>query len=109
MDHKFTAKKGVLLVNLGTPNSYRPIDVFRYLNEFLTDSRVIDLPWLKRQLLVRGMIVPFRFKQSAAFYQQLWTEAGSPLLLHGKNVQSKLQQALGDSFHISLAMRYQNP
>ncbi len=52
-------KIGILLVNLGTPDSPAPKDVYRYLNEFLTDERVIDIPWLPRQLLVRGMIVPF--------------------------------------------------
>lgn len=108
MTHPF-AIKGVLLVNLGTPDSYQPKHVFRYLNEFLTDERVIDLPWLQRQLLVRGVIVPFRFKQSAELYKQVWTEKGSPLLIHGKEVQKKLQDVLGTSFRVSLAMRYQNP
>lgn len=100
---------GVLLVNLGTPDSYHPLDVFRYLNEFLTDQRVIDFPWLKRQFLVRGLIVPFRYRQSAQQYKELWTEEGSPLLIHSRAVQKKLQASLGSQFHVSLAMRYQNP
>ncbi|MCB1119733.1 MAG: ferrochelatase, partial [Chlamydiia bacterium] len=57
--------KGILLVNLGTPDSPKPRAVWRYLNEFLTDRRVIDFPWLKRQLLVRGIISPFRHRASA--------------------------------------------
>lgn len=100
---------GLLLVNLGTPNSYKPKDVFRYLNEFLTDPRVLDFSWLKRQFLARGVIVPFRYKQSAKQYRQLWMEEGSPLLVHGRAVQEKIQDALGSQFKVSLAMRYQNP
>lgn len=102
-------KTGVLLVNLGTPLSPAPRHVFRYLNEFLTDGRVIDLPWLKRQLLVRGCIVPLRYRQSAEAYRQLWTTQGSPLLIHGLEVQHKLQVLLGEHFQVSLAMRYQVP
>lgn len=103
-------KRGVLLVNLGTPLSPKHHDVFRYLTEFLTDERVIDFPWLKRQLLVRGVIVPFRYRQSAEQYRRLWTkEEGSPLLFHSKRVQEKLQQTLGNEYHVALAMRYQYP
>jgi ferrochelatase len=104
-----TRSKGVLVVNLGTPRSYKRFDVFRYLNEFLTDPRVIDSPWLKRQLLVRGIIVPFRYRQSADQYRHLWTEEGSPLLFHGYTVEKKLQDALGSTFKVVLAMRYQFP
>jgi ferrochelatase len=102
-------KKGVLIVNLGTPRSYQPQDVFRYLIEFLTDARVIDSSWLKRQCLVRGIIVPSRYKQSAEQYRRLWTSKGSPLLVHGQLVQQKLEQALGPSYRVVLAMRYQTP
>jgi len=100
---------GVLLVNLGTPDSYRPRDVYRYLIEFLTDSRVMDLSWIRRQLLVRGAIVPFRYRQTAHLYKTLWTDQGSPLLVHGRALETKLQAALGDNFKVCLAMRYQNP
>ncbi len=102
-------KVGVLLVNLGTPNSPDPSDVFNYLNEFLTDGRVLDFSWIKRQLLARGVIVPFRYRQSSRLYKQLWTEDGSPLLAHGRSVTTQLQETLGDSFKVVLAMRYQNP
>lgn len=100
---------GVLLVNLGTPDSSRPRDVYRYLIEFLTDSRVIDSSWLARQLLVRGVIVPFRFRQSARSYQAIWTEGGSPLKVYGYGLRDEMRRRLGDSFHVELAMRYQNP
>lgn len=103
------ATTGVLLVNLGTPDSYKPRDVYRYLIEFLTDARVIDFPWWKRQLLVRGAIVPFRFRNTAKLYRSIWTEDGSPLLCHGKSVEKSLQGALGDQYVVKLAMRYQNP
>lgn len=106
---KTAKKRGVLLVNLGTPLSPKPRDVFRYLTEFLTDERVIDSPWLKRQLLVRGIIVPFRYKQSAEQYRELWTKEGAPLLFHGKQLQEKLQQAVGENIPVVLAMRYQYP
>jgi len=100
---------GILLVNLGTPLSPSPKDVHRYLIEFLTDERVLDMPWLKRQLLVRGLIVPTRLRQSAKSYQEIWTEKGSPLMVHGKNLQTALQHSLGNEFMVELAMRYQQP
>lgn len=102
-------RTGVLLVNLGTPNSPNEKDVYKYLIEFLLDERVIDYSWLKRQALVRGVIVPSRYKQSAELYRHIWTKEGSPLLVHGKNLQKGLQVALGDAFIVELAMRYQNP
>lgn len=102
-------KTGVLLVNLGTPDSPAPRDVFRYLNEFLTDGRVIDVPWLWRQLLVRLLIVPRRYRSSAKLYQKVWTADGSPLLLHSQAAKRLLQASLGDSYKVVLGMRYQNP
>jgi ferrochelatase len=105
----FQRKKGLLLINLGTPKSPTAKHVYNYLNEFLTDGRVIDLPWLKRQLLVRGAIVPFRYKQSAELYKKIWLKQGSPLLFHSLNVQKKLQKLIGDRYHVTLAMRYQTP
>lgn len=102
-------KTAVLLVNLGTPNAPNYKDVYRYLIEFLTDERVIDYSWLKRHLLVRGLIVPLRFRQSTKAYQKIWTNEGSPLLVFGNKVKSLLQNSLGDDFIVELAMRYQNP
>lgn len=99
----------ILLINLGTPDSAQPKDVFRYLIEFLTDERVLDLPWLRRQLLVRGFIVPKRYKSSAKSYEAIWTKEGSPLMVNSINFKNKLQAFLGENFHVGLAMRYQNP
>ena len=101
--------QGILLINLGTPDTPHPKDVKRYLKEFLTDKRVIDLPYWKRHLLVRGVIVPRRFQETAKLYRSIWTAEGSPLLIHGKDVTSKLQEQLGSSYQVRLAMRYQNP
>ena len=75
-------KKAVLLINLGTPDSPTVPAVGEYLKEFLNDSRVIDFPYLKRKLLVNGIIVPFRKRSSTKIYKELWTEKGSPLLYH---------------------------
>lgn len=102
-------KTTVLLINLGTPDSPSTSDVRRYLRQFLNDPRVIDLPWLVRKILVNLIIVPFRAPKSAKIYQQLWTEEGSPILLHGRNVQAALQERLGEQFQVELAMRYKNP
>ncbi|MCI5056500.1 MAG: ferrochelatase [Flavobacteriales bacterium] len=102
-------KTGVLLVNLGTPDSTKVSDVRKYLFQFLNDPRVIDLPWLTRKLLVNLIIVPFRAPKSAEAYRELWTEKGSPLLYHSVSLTKKLNNELGENFHIELAMRYQNP
>ena len=101
--------RGILLVNLGTPRSSRPKDVKRYLSEFLTDPRVIEIesPW--RELLVKGVIVPFRYRNSAKMYEEIWTSEGSPLLLHSVAMKQALQKSLGDEYRVHLAMRYQMP
>ncbi len=102
-------KKGVLLVNLGTPDSPRRGDVYRYLKQFLLDPRVVDYPWLPRNLLVRGIIAPFRSGSSAKLYQKLWTEEGSPLKVYGERLAAGVQERLGKGYVVELAMRYQNP
>lgn len=104
-------RTGVLLIQLGTPDSPKTSDVRRYLSEFLNDPRVIDLPWLGRKLLVNGIIVPFRAPKSAKVYKELWEFGNgvSPLITHTKNVKNKLQIKLGESFEVFMAMRYQNP
>ncbi len=106
---KNPTQTGVLLVNLGTPNSPLPADVKRYLIEFLTDPHVIDTPWLWRQILVRSFIVPNRYKQSAASYAAIWTPQGSPLYVYGCRVKQELQNLLGHNFFVELSMRYGNP
>lgn len=101
---------GLLLVNLGTPKSPQPGDVFTYLNEFLTDGRVIDFPWVPRQLLVRGIIVPFRYKNSSRTYQAIWdAKKGSPLMYHSLGLLEKVKARVPDNVVVELAMRYQQP
>ena len=88
-------KKGVLIVNLGTPDHPGRSAVYRYLQQFLLDRRVIDVPWALRQFLVRAIIVPFRSGSSSALYKKLWTPEGSPIKVYGNSVAQKLQQLLG--------------
>lgn len=102
-------KKGILLVNLGTPDEPTYNGLRRYLNQFLTDRRVIDLPWLFRNMLFRGIVVPIRSGKVSKLYQRLWIEEGSPLKVYGQRVASGVQDMLGEDFVVRLAMRYQNP
>lgn len=104
-----SSKTGVLLINLGTPDSPSVGDVRRYLFEFLNDPRVIDINPVGRFFLVNFIIVPFRAFKSAKVYKELWTENGSPIMIYGESVKQKLQDLLGDKFEVELAMRYQNP
>ncbi|MFN6944408.1 MAG: ferrochelatase [Cytophagaceae bacterium] len=102
-------KTGVLLINLGTPDSPSVPDVRKYLREFLMDRRVIDIPPINRFMLINLIIAPFRAPKSAKIYKELWTERGSPLLYYGEEVTNLLQQALGKDYIVALGMRYQNP
>jgi ferrochelatase len=105
-------KTGVLLIQLGTPDSPSTSDVRRYLSEFLNDPRVIDIPWLPRKLLVNGIIVPFRAPKSAKIYKELWAHGNgvSPLLTHTENVTKLVQERFNASeVKVEMAMRYQNP
>ena len=104
-----SSKIGVLLINLGTPDSPSVSDVRSYLSQFLNDPRVIDIPWLLRKLLVNGIIVPFRAPKSAKVYKKLWTDKGSPLLYHSIRAKELLQAELGETHDVHLAMRYKNP
>ena len=79
-------------MNLGSPDSTDVKDVKRYLTEFLMDERVIDKPYLLRTLLVKGIIVPFRAKNSAEAYSKIWTEEGSPLIVISKQFQNELRK-----------------
>lgn len=103
------SKKGILLVNLGTPDSPAVGDVRRYLDEFLMDERVIDINPVGRTLLVKGIIVPFRGPKSAKTYQKVWNENGSPLMYYSVRVTQRLQEKLGADYCVELGMRYQNP
>jgi ferrochelatase len=101
------AKRGVLLINLGSPDSPAVPDVKRYLREFLMDGRVIDSAWPLRFALVNFLIIPTRAQQSAHAYASIWTKEGSPLVVTTRNVCTELQKRLNAP--IELAMRYQNP
>ncbi len=98
-------------MNLGTPDSPSVKDVRKYLKEFLNDPRVIDLPWLKRKLLVNLIIVPLRAPKSAKEYEKLWRQGNgaSPLLTYGLSIEKKLKELIGDKVGVHFAMRYQNP
>jgi protoporphyrin/coproporphyrin ferrochelatase len=100
-------RSGVLLLNLGSPDSTSVKDVHRYLIEFLMDRRVIDYPFLVRKLLVGGLIVPLRAKKSAEAYRTIWTKEGSPLIVLSRRLQSALAAQVEPP--VSLAMRYGKP
>src|SRR5580765_4826321 len=102
-----TNQKGILLMNLGSPDSTSVRDVRKYLNEFLMDERVIDVPYLWRLLLVRGIIAPFRAPKSAEAYRSIWTEKGSPLVELTKQLRDELQQLIEEP--VEIAMRYGAP
>ena len=97
-------KKGILLVNLGSPDSPEPKDVKKYLGEFLMDERVIDIPLLARTALVKGIILNTRPKQSAAAYKKIWWDEGSPLIVLSERLQNKIQKQVEQP--VALAMRY---
>ena len=99
----------MLIANLGTPSSPRTGDVRRYLREFLSDPRVLDIARLPRWLLVNAVIAPFRAPRSAAAYRKIWSERGSPLLANGRDLRDALATALGPEFEVALGMRYAEP
>lgn len=100
---------GVILVNLGTPDKADIKSVRKYLAEFLSDPRVIDLPFLVRWVLLNLFILPFRPKQSLEAYKKVWRPEGSPLRVYGDLLVSKVQENLGNDYKVVLAMRYGNP
>jgi ferrochelatase len=100
---------GVLLINLGTPASPAVGDVRRYLREFLSDPRVIDVPAALRWALVNLWIAPTRAPRSARQYAGVWGEAGSPLRVHSLALREALGQELGSGFRVALGMRYGQP
>jgi len=103
------AKKGLLLINLGTPDAPTTGAVRRYLREFLSDPRVIDINPLGRWLLLTLFILPKRPRVSAAAYQKIWTDRGSPLLVHSQELAHKVALELESEFEVELAMRYGRP
>lgn len=99
--------KGALLVNLGSPDSTSPKDVKKYLDQFLMDERVIDVPYWLRTFIVRGIILNTRPKKSAAAYKKIWWEEGSPLIVLSERLQAKVGSHT--DLPVELAMRYGKP
>ena len=102
------AKTGILLVNLGTPDAPEPADVRRYLREFLSDPRVLDIHPVARMALLELVILPRRPARSADAYRKVWMKEGSPLLVHGKALAQAVAEKLPEH-RVELAMRYGNP
>lgn len=100
---------GVLLINLGTPEAPTTQAVRVYLREFLSDPCVIDIHPVARWLLLNAVILPFRPKKSAAAYQEVWTEEGSPLRVYSEAFTESLSDRLGENYKVVLAMRYGQP
>lgn len=100
-------KRGIILMNLGSPASTAVGDVRKYLNEFLMDERVIDSPYVLRKILVKGIITPFRAPKSAEAYHSIWTKDGSPLVHITKQLQEALQLKI--TLPVVVAMRYGKP
>jgi ferrochelatase len=100
---------GLLLCNLGTPDQPTPSAVRRYLRQFLSDPRVLDMSPVGRWLLLNGIILPLRSSKSAAAYRKIWTERGSPLRWHSDDLLTAVRKRLGSGWVVELGMRYQNP
>jgi ferrochelatase len=102
-------RTGVLLINIGTPDDPTPDAVGRYLREFLMDEYVLDMPFIKRWLLVNRVIVPRRKHYSAEHYQKIQMPEGSPLLVHTERFAAGLISELGNDYAVEIGMRYGNP
>lgn len=102
------SKSGILLVNLGTPEAASTGAVRRYLRQFLSDPRVVDMPRLLWWPLLRGIILPIRSPRVARLYQSIWMEEGSPLLVYSRQQAQALQQQLPDML-VALGMSYSQP
>ena len=100
-------KKAILLINLGSPDTYETADVRRYLGEFLMDERVIDFSKAFRTFLIKGIVLNTRPKKSAAAYKSIWWDEGSPLIVLSRRLQKAVQQHT--EYPVGLAMRYGNP
>jgi len=104
-----TRSRGVLLLQLGTPYSPSTKDVRRYLGEFLSDLWVMDVPAPVRWLLLNAVILPFRPRRTAELYRKIWSEDGSPLLVHVAALTREVQRKLGDGYLVEFGMRYGSP
>jgi ferrochelatase len=107
--HQNRQKTGVLICNLGTPETYKTKDVRRFLRQFLSDGRVIEIPKIIWWFILNGIILTLRPSKSAKLYKSVWTKEGSPLLVLSKKLTEKLKKSVGDSCEVELAMRYGNP
>ena len=107
--HQNRQKTGVLICNLGTPETYKTKDVRRFLRQFLSDGRVIEIPKIIWWFILNGIILTLRPSKSAKLYKSVWTKEGSPLLVLSKKLTEKLKMSVGDSCEVELAMRYGNP
>ena len=111
--NKSSAKIGVLVTNLGTPKAPTASALRTYLREFLSDPRVVEIPRVLWMIILHGIILRVRPKKSAALYQSIWTEEGSPLMVISKNqknkIAKKLEEQYGNNVTVALAMRYGNP
>jgi protoporphyrin/coproporphyrin ferrochelatase len=101
------SKRGVLLVNLGSPDSTRTPDVRRYLREFLMDERVLDTSWAARWIIVHFFILPFRPAKTAEAYRKIWWPEGSPLVVTTQRLGAELRRRC--ALPVAVAMRYQHP
>jgi ferrochelatase len=110
-DHPPVAARriGVLLINLGTPEAPDPPSVRRYLAQFLSDRRVVEIPQLLWQPILRGIILTTRPRKSAHAYAQVWTDEGSPLAAITRAQSAALQGVFGEEVHVAYAMRYGKP
>jgi len=99
--------KGILIINLGTPDNLELTSVKKYLKEFLSDSYVVDIPTIIRKILVNFIIVPFRSRKTQEAYKSIWTKNGSPLIINTNLIKEKLDQKI--EYPVEMAMRYQNP
>ena len=107
--HENEQKKGVLITYLGTPDSPDVLSVRRYLKEFLSDPRIIEVPKIIWWFILNIFILNFRSFNSARLYKSIWTDGGSPLLVNCIKIKEKVQKSLPSNYQVALGMRYGNP
>ena len=108
-EHESSKKIGILICNLGTPDSFKVKDVRKFLKQFLSDGRVVEIPKIIWWFVLNGIILIFRPFKSAKLYESVWTNEGSPLMVFSKNLLDKLKSELPENYEIALSMRYGNP
>ena len=106
---EINGKVGVLICNLGTPESYKYWDVGWFLKQFLSDGRVIEIPKIIWWFILNLIILPFRSQKSSKLYKSIWTKKGSPLMIYSKRLVKKLKKSSGGKQEYVLAMRYGKP